>query len=88
MSSNETSRPPVDAFDRGYAKGFDAAERNGIDQERADIKRGMIAGSALLGMMEQEIRLGAGEITAQEMRAVKAVLEWRRQTILRKAEQL
>ncbi len=48
----------------------------------------MKAASALLGVTRQEIRLACGEMTAQEMRTVLAVLEWRRAAIVRKAEEL
>ncbi|MGE4043391.1 MAG: hypothetical protein AB7F35_00960 [Acetobacteraceae bacterium] len=53
---------------------------------QAGIRDGLKAASAMLALTEQEIRLTAGEMTAQEMRAVKAVLEWRRMAIIDKAE--
>ena len=49
------------------------------------IKIGIKAASAMLGVTEDEIRLACGEITPDEMRTIKAVLEWRRAAIERKA---
>ena len=58
------------------------------DARAVAIAGGMIAASAMLCLTEQEIRLACGEVTAQEMRTVKAVLEWRRAAIVSKAEEL
>lgn len=46
---------------------------------------GMGAASMMLDVLEQDIRLAAGELTADEMRAVKAVLAWRKSVIRGKA---
>lgn len=54
---------------------------------RLGLRDGMRAAAALLGMTTGDILLTCGEMTAQEMRTVKAVLEWRKAAILRKAEE-
>ncbi|WP_428491636.1 hypothetical protein [Rhodopila sp.] len=46
---------------------------------------GMGAASMMLDVSEQDIRLAAGELTPDEMRAVKAVLAWRKAMIRLKA---
>jgi hypothetical protein len=53
---------------------------NRIDYNKG-FKTGLKAASAMLGVTSDEIRLAAGEISAAEMRKVKAVLEWRKAAI-------
>lgn len=53
-----------------------------------DIKKGMLAASAMLGVTDSEIRLAAGELSSDEMLAVKAVLAWRMRAIQRKANEI
>jgi len=42
----------------------------------------------LAGLTASDIRLHAGEMTAGEMRAVKAVLGWQSRELIRRAEEV
>ena len=56
------------------------------DEAMPDYARGLRDAAAMLDVDRQTLRLHLGELSTQEMRAVLAVLEWKRQEILRKAE--
>ena len=54
--------------------------------ERAAYARGLRDAAAMLDVDRQTIRLHAGELGPQEMRAVLAVLPWKRREMLERAE--
>ena len=50
-----------------------------------DYARGLRDAAATLDVDRQALRLHAGELSAQEMRAVLAVLRWKRREIMARA---
>lgn len=57
-----------------------------IPTEQATYGRGLRDAAATLDVDRQTLRLHAGELSAQEMRAVLAVLGWKRREILARAK--
>ncbi len=53
----------------------------------SDYARQLRGAAAMLDMTNQKIRLHAGELSPNEMRAVQAVLAWKRREILASVEQ-
>ena len=52
----------------------------------SDYARGLRDAAAMLDVDRQTLRLHAGELSAQEMRAILAVLGWKRREILARAK--
>ena len=71
------------AEDRRDDAGHDVGE--GVT-EAAGYARGLRDAAAMLEVDRQTIRLHAGELSLQEMRAVLAVLAWKRREILERAK--
>ena len=58
-----------------------------MQTENGYIALGMKAAASMLGVTRDEIRLACGEMTAKEMKTVLAILKWRHDAIIRKAEE-
>ena len=54
--------------------------------DAASYARGLCDAAAMLDVDRQTIRLHAGELSAEEMRTVLAVLVWKRRELLERAE--
>ena len=64
----------------------EAPSKRGPSNTDPGCAHGLRAAAAAPDMPNQTIRLHAGELGAQEMRAVQTLLEWKRQELLARAE--